>query len=129
MDIDKTEADRLLALIADSIEEGKEFVLDQAPGIAQEIVLYGRTIETFQLVLILLAGAFGLYCIFRAFTAKTDRKWDTVVDSDFPIAIFWGLAAILPCTIGVVGIIEEAPDCMMAWFMPKLYILHFLSII
>ena len=40
--IDAEQANRVLTLIADSLEQGKGFVMEQAPDLVQQLILWKR---------------------------------------------------------------------------------------
>jgi hypothetical protein len=55
----KTEdAERIVRLLADSLEQGKEFALAQAPDVVQQLVLLERTVHT-AMACLLIAVATG----------------------------------------------------------------------
>ena len=94
-----------------------EWVMQQTPDLANQIVLYGRA-----------SSSVGVLCCIGLFVtgfliAKT--FWDKASDGDDRALVLFisGLASAIPAT--VLGCIADY--CFLAWFAPKLYLLSYLK--
>ncbi len=124
-DATKQELTRFLTTINGAMESGVDLAWEQAPLIAQEIVLYGRITNTLGSVVMLLISSFFLIVVL-AFNRK---YWNTDVPEKDADYVIWGTlfcigAAILSSAILV---IEFLPATAMAWFAPRLYVVMYVA--
>jgi len=114
------EAERVLKLLADSLEEGKEFVLEQAPDIAREIVTRGLVVHGITAVFCIIGMIYSIRLIERFYQWSVESN-DGKLGADFQlfikclhgISFLWAICAF-NSVIGLATI----------YVCPKLYILE-----
>ena len=128
-EVTNEQANRILSLIADSMEQGKEFVLEQAPDVAQQIVAFGRAYETALCVMAALCFVACLYGIRRlpGLIAEAERATYENEMSAQVKAMAVGIVSFLGGLLSATAIMTELRPCCLAWFAPKLYILEYCS--
>lgn len=124
-DTTKEQLNQLLSLITESLSQGKDFVLEQAPLIAQEIVQYGRVTKPITTVACAIAVIFCFVIINRGFkTIKNAGKYEDC-------EIFKGSCYIVSggLTGGcfIVGFCQSLQECILVWFAPRLYIIEYIK--
>ena len=94
-----------------------DFAVAQLPDVAQQYILFGRVVETTQLVILLLITCFGAWL--------TKLSWNKIKD-DFDYFITFtasgittGVAAFFVCVV--------FNGAAMAWFAPKIYLIKGLA--
>jgi hypothetical protein len=114
------QAAKLLEDLRTLLEKGGQFVLEQAPPLAKEIVAYGR-IES--LAEILIFGTVTLFCVRWFFTKYEDWK-ENSRSLDFPAApLAAGMVGLQSC-----GLTTFAISCAFkAWLAPRLYLLEYVG--
>ena len=97
------------------VRDSKEFVIDQAPSVAVEMVRYGRIWIIVPLLIILI----GIPYLIFAFIKAREGKWENE----------WSPAFFIPLVLGIfiLALIVGESKAIMAWVAPKLYILTELS--
>ncbi len=120
--IDSSEANRLLKLLADSLEQGKEFVLTQAPEVVQQLILWKRAEHT-AWVCMGLVGMVVMYFVGRrcyAWLVENNRRGEP---GEWPCLLGIPSAALL--FLGLL-LFNIAP-CLQVWLAPKVYLLEYLA--
>jgi len=121
--IESQEATRILTLIADSIQQSKDFVLEQAPDAIQQLVAWKRVETLIGVVVGLLLLAVAVYL------ARTLKEKAMKAEHDVEIFIVTArgcLAAI--ATLGGVGaVLTHASPCLQVWIAPKLFVIEYLA--
>jgi len=122
-DIDPTNADRTWKLILDAVEAGKDFALEQAPMIAQEIVVWKRFWHTAMLAVCIIAVA---VCV------RLGKRWAPHIKSEnSPDDVAPYFIGTLLCMIGGVAACIGAANSFyyasMVWFAPRVYLVEYLT--
>lgn len=136
MEIASDEAQRVLKLIGDGIEEGREFVIEQAPLVVQEIVTYGRVFHTMLVCLGLAIGVLAIragmrfvqkvkvfICVGRGegeVTAQRIREMDYQVPGIF----MWLISLTVLVSTAITLLCVNFPAMCQAWWAPRLYVLE-----
>lgn len=118
--IDPIQAEKLLKLLTDSIEQGKDFVLEQAPDVVQQLLLYKRIEYTFYAVLFTLIMAVVIYVAVKGFNVCMSK---TDTDSLSIILAICGISTIIIVPI-LCGLI---PRLIMVYVTPKVFLLEYLT--
>jgi len=121
MKIESSEAERFLKLINDSLEGGKGFVLEQAPDVVQQLILWKR-VESIVIVALLAVTALVALCLARSWSAKVD--WDSAATEGYVYASVSGCFVFASCLIAALIV---AVYSLEVWLAPKVYVLHYLS--
>jgi len=95
------------------IKAGTEVVGEQAPLVAQEIVMYGRASNTLYVIGSLIVLFAWYKALVWAWNDETSSNWEA------PVTIF-GVVIIVFALLGFCASISSA---IMAWFAPRLYVL------
>jgi len=115
------DAERILKLLADSLEQGKDFALEQAPDIAQELILWKR-VEWVCAVVIGLVACLLLYWACRLLWRRS--KLPECKDFREGIELSSVVCGTLSCV--ALGIwLGCTISSLQVWFAPKLYILEY----
>ena len=100
-----------------TIKDTKSFVLEQAPGVAQEMIFIARIESS-----IILVGS--LIAIFSFFFFQKKIKEDE--DSYSEICFVYSILSVVSPTIGVI-IFARFLSNLSCWFAPKYFLLKELS--
>lgn len=126
--MESEQAERILRTIADSLEEGKGFVVDQAPDVVQQLILWGRVESVLGLVIPLVV-ALPFFVVARRCHKKWNLleaadKWDK---DDWPkdLGIIWIVANLVGWVIVLISISVAASN-LQVWLAPKVYALEYL---
>lgn len=111
--------DALLEWLLNSAKQTTDFVVEQAPGVAQEIVAYGRAMNTAGAIVGLAGVIVTLYWL-RALIRK-DVNWHDEY-APLPHMAWCGMA--LTSAVLLFGFGKGA---LMAWFAPRLYVIQWVS--
>ncbi len=118
--MDPTQAEKLLKLLTDSIAQGKDFVLEQAPDVVQQLLLYKRIEYTFYAVLLILIMGVVTYICVKGFNVCISKS-----DTD--------VLAFLLAVCGFIYLITTPIFCalvtrlIMVYFAPKVFLLEYLA--
>lgn len=112
---------KVLKLIADSLEQGKDFALEQAPLIVQELIAWKRVELTAKFLIAIAVLLVGLF--FARLLLKYSNKW---YNADEP-------EKLMPCAfISIMGILIGAmttaalmSSTLQVWLAPRLYVLEY----
>ena len=100
-----------------TIKETKSFVLEQAPDVAQEMILLAR-IES---VIVLIGSLLFFYLLFY-FKGKLNE-----IESNYDdMSMVYALLSIISPIIGVIGLVAVLGS-LSCWFAPKYFLLKELS--
>lgn len=112
------EAANLLSDLRAMLEKGGQFVMEQAPPLAKEIIAYGRVVHVLW-ILIAMAILFSVYKL----APKVRDAWEEMDN------IVMGLGGGGYCLIGTVGslitILLNVEAAVKVWFAPRLYLLDY----
>ena len=118
-------ATELLEQLRQMLEAGGEFVAEQAPPLAAEIVTWGRTANTI--------GALGLWImavacvvVLRRHVVATKARMGTEYEFTDCEPFVIAPLIVLAITSGIGGS-ACAPSALMAWVAPRLYILTYIK--
>ena len=112
----------ILSFLLEHAQNASEFAADQAPLIAQEIILYGRVTS----VIVLLLSAIGIWFAVKCFRFSI-RGAKKKHEDLFGLSAVSGMGAVI---FGVGGFIGAAEGLMMfakAWFAPRLYLIDYIT--
>jgi hypothetical protein len=134
-EIKSEQAERLLKVIADGMEEGKEFVVGQAPDVVQELILWGRVTSVCWVSLMLLLAAV-CFLVFRWFKRRWDglpekERWqsaNTYSSSLYPHD--YGVGWVVALSVGWVWVLTAvimAIESLQVWLAPKVYVVEYLA--
>jgi hypothetical protein len=115
--MDQTQAEKLLKLLTDNIAQGKDFVLEQAPDVVQQLILYKRIEYTFYAILCTLIIVVVSYVSIKCFrTLKYEDKIPVcILLSGIPICL------LAPIFLGFI------PELLKVWIAPKVFPLEYLA--
>ncbi len=109
-----------LQKILESAEKGADFVMEQAPEVAKEIVAYGRATSTIPVVacaVVFIAGVVACRMLWKRLPAG-----ERSIDDMRPIALF----ALVPSLLSVVVAVHYIDDLSKVWFAPRLYLIEYI---
>lgn len=113
---------KFLETLNTGVEKGGDFVLEQAPLVAQEIVTYGRAWNTgLAIVLAITPLVILLFALryARRVLAWTEGNCDRQFGVFFPMVfVAVGMAGML------IGACCECEKACRAWFMPRVYLVQ-----
>ncbi len=120
--IDTEQANRLLKLLADGVEQGKDFVLTQAPEVVQQLILWKRAEHTAWVCM----GLVGMVVVY--FVGRRCYAW-IVKDNRH------GELEELLCLLGIPSaallfllmLLFNIAPCLQVWLAPKVYLLEYLT--
>ncbi len=121
------EKEQLLQLLKTTLQESKDFVLEQAPSVFQEIILWGRTVNTLGAVVCAIGvlTCWTVACV-SATMVRTfpGNKYEWVMkDTYFTITIISAVASLL---LGI-AFWSLTVFGLKAWICPKVYLLEYLG--
>ena len=115
------EAERLLGIISDNLEQGKEFVVEQAPDVLQQLILLEKTesLLFLSVCVFLFTVCIKIFLKYKKFTAweHNDITWEGVVIVLSGIALFF-------TTIATVFVVK---NYLCVWIAPKVFIMEYLG--
>lgn len=111
-----------LKMVNESLQSGKDFVLEQAPLVVQEMVMFGRVWHACCFLCGLILVAIALYITKRVWSYVAAKGYDTppeIMLTAFPVFI---------CLVPGIGIISSsARPLIQSIFAPRLYVLSQVS--
>lgn len=118
--IDTDRINALIDYIADGIESGGDLAIQQAPIIAQDIVVYGRVSGATTVV-----GSTAIAVLLAWMTRKMWRLSEEAEYADG--SVIWILGTAI-CSVGCIVALSVAltGSNLMAWVAPRLYVLNYL---
>ena len=108
---------KLLDNLVSLLEKTGEFVLEQAPPLAQEIIAYGRATTSITVA----SGIVFLIAFIFISRSNIKADWDEIDEN--PEMIFRIIANIGTGLLGVMLVALNTNNCLMAWVAPRLYLL------
>jgi hypothetical protein len=111
------DVERILKFVADSLEGGKDFVLEQAPTVVQQLILLGRVECVCGIVLATLVCAACAW-VFRRYAPLTSERTAAGLDASVACGASGGVgtAALI---VGVVVFFKGLP----AFIAPHVYVI------
>lgn len=113
-----SEASKLLEDLRLLLEKGNQFVLEEAPPLAKEIVTYGRVVHILWIIIALMI-AFSVYKL----APKVKEAWKDLDN------VFMGVGGLIYCgggtIVSVVMILCNVESAVKVWFAPRLYLLDY----
>jgi hypothetical protein len=106
-----------LAALSATVKSGSDFVLEQAPLLVQEKVVYGRVIETALLIAGVGAVCFAVWVFKKGWTYEADSYMD---DTRLMLTI----PAVIGGVVATIATVTQMSAVAMVWFAPRLYILE-----
>jgi hypothetical protein len=120
----ETKTDRLFNGMAEIVEWIKQtaesaggFIMEQAPLVAQEIIIFGRVKYTMLAILSLLAILAGCYAIKELMKGGHETGKETVLS----------LVALFGSVLGIVSFLSCIATCIKTWVAPRLYLIECLG--
>lgn len=129
MAIESQQAERELKIIADSLEQGKDFVLTQAPDVVQQLIAWKRA-ETAICIVLGLAMIAGCVLIIRGLRRSYREAVSAGRQEDLTFmlpAVLFGACAIVLAVLGCAVIASNVAMCLQVWLAPKVFILEYLG--
>lgn len=128
-----TQAAELLAELRGLIDKGGQFILEQAPPLAREIVAFGRVYHAIQIAA---AAALLISCVLywkRTFGADWDfvtkgptrHDWDSLPIGGLAVAVRIA-ARIMGTGAGSIWLLCQIRPAVLAWCAPRLFILEYI---
>ena len=121
----KTNADRILGLLCDSIEAVRDFSIEQVPDTVRQLVAYKRVELT---VWMLVGFGWGIFSI-AAVCASVhySRSFSAAASGvDFVIAFISGVLGVLSFIISVITLGDTVSEWLKLLLAPKVFILEYL---
>jgi len=106
--------DTLIGMI-DDLAKTKDFVIEQAPDIIQQLLVYKFSVSLVCFILGLMLGVLAIYSVFRFIAAKTD---DGITRAYSVLGLFIGAFAGS-------GFLLEGTAWFKIWLAPKLFLLEY----
>lgn len=104
---------KILETLLTTIKETKDFTMEQAPILAQEIVNYAIAANGVCLLIALLASIISIFTL-KNFNKSPDRE----------PAPLWLLGFIISFTIAIILLFKHFPELIKAMVAPRLYIIE-----
>jgi uncharacterized membrane protein len=127
----KEQLGRILKYLIDSVESTGNFVLQQAPDVVQQYVLYQRCLKTLFVVLSIVAflAAIGCLLSLRKYLKRVTKNWELKAENT---AAFESVAPRLGAATVFVGFgiglfANNIQECILAWVAPKVLILEYVA--
>ena len=123
-----TEQEQLLQLLKTTLQDGKDFILEQAPSVIQELILWGRATTTLG-VCASIIGVLVFTILFFVFIKKF-RKETNQYNDKWTMRETYGLSLITSGVMSVATMISTVTFTILAlkvWLCPKLYLLDYLK--
>jgi len=125
----------ILSFVKDGLSDSYNFVLEQAPLLIQEIILYGRVKETITCSLLILVmiviGVIGsklAKAVKKIEEEDEQRKIEAGERSEG--VFFWLVPHVVAggiCIVPFVNFLRHLDTCLKAWFAPRLYLIEYVS--
>ena len=117
------EAERLLKIIADNLEQGKEFVVEQAPDVLQQLILWQRVESLLALCFCICLFLIGTLVFYK--NIKIINKADKIDDvaSNVIICITSSFISIF----SFISIPIAIQTYLVVWIAPKVFIIEYLA--
>lgn len=114
--------------IEEYVSSTADFAIEQAPLVAQEIVMFGRVWNSL-IVVICMAAIFGVAIgyikAFRYCKKHDSFNWD---NDDYCFAsVIYGMLSLIVIIPSLIGGFTACKMAVMAWFAPRLYIIEYVT--
>lgn len=114
------QAAKLLEDLRGLLEKGGQFVMEQAPPLAKEIIAYGRAYHT---IVLLLSVATAITC--WVMLSRRGKAWiEWCNDNDCPHIGFF--VTIIPGIVSTIATLFSIEGVCKVWFAPRLYLLDYI---
>ncbi len=118
---------QFLKLVLDTTQQGKDFVVEQAPLVVQELVTWQRAWLTLLAVLLVLLTAVVIALFVKGFRWSW-RNWDRIArEGDAPGPIIGGAILFLVIAGMTVGSVASVNDALKVWLAPRLYVIEYIG--
>ena len=104
-------------------QKGGDFVAEQAPLVAWEIVAYGRAINTALFALCVIAMIAIVVIWWRVKSRFGEGDIDDCLDTMVPLTI----ALCVPAFPLVFVAVSSSDNMLKSWFAPRLYVLEYVA--
>ena len=120
----KQKLSELVGYLADSVKDGGEFVKEQAPLAAQELVAFGRAYHTSVVCLaIVFVVAYLCLVLPRCVGAMKQLESELV----FGFGLILSLAGAIASVFAGIALCHNFQPMLMAYFAPRLFILDYVK--
>ncbi len=117
------EAERLLKIIADNLEQGKEFVVEQAPDVLQQLILWQKVESLLALCFCACLFLIGTLVFYKNIKIINKAKTIDDVASSVIIVTLSGVVSIF----SFVFIPVTIQAYLVVWIAPKVFIIEYLA--
>ena len=115
----QNEAIEIIKFLKETLMQSKDFTLEQAPLVAQEIVLYGRV---YYLLIVMISI---ILCFISMYLFKKGVKIGEDEDKDGEVCLYI-VGAICIMFGSVTGMVTHFHYMILSWTAPRLYIIEHL---
>jgi len=129
-DLIKKNAEELITYalsgLINTVEKGANFVAEQTPILAQEIILFGIISNAIRVIMGIILLIVAGICIRKIFyyINKSKEENDTQYDNYFPHLLVYGVIGVFSLLIGAVNAFSNIMQLIKASFAPRLYLLE-----
>lgn len=119
----------LISWLKLTVESGTQFVSEQAPLVAWEIVVFGRAISTFIFLFAALMICVSIFLLKKG-TQKIKALEEAAHSEEGALiiqTILFMVSGVFSSVFGVVTLTESHRDFFLSWFAPRLYIIEYLT--
>lgn len=110
--------------LLDTFKDSKDFVLEQAPDVVQQLILY-KTVYHGSVVLGgMLLMLLGAYLLYRGIKLGQESKWSDEMATPVIIQALFGFVGGLT---GIIAFSNNIQIFMKVWLAPKVYLLEYIS--
>lgn len=105
-------------------EQGKDFVLEQAPLVIQEKILWARAVETFWCISAFVLTVLAIRTLPKVWKWAREKEADTDFNGCFyPVSGLYTVGTIV-LTLGIFA--SRLERTLQVWLAPRLYIIEWL---
>ncbi len=120
-----TDKERILKLIADSLEQGKDFAIEQMPDVVQQLIMWRITLHSigFALfLLILIISCSVLHCGVKKSGGILDAN-----TRDYSSTEVKNITSLLVTLIAIPFVLMQAYNLLYIVMAPKVYVIQYIS--
>ena len=122
----KDQLNRFMDNMNSAIEGGADFVLEQAPLVVQEIVVWGRVEHTTWVVLSVAMMTTAILVFKKKGLPYCATLDNSTGNRDIATAFSW-LAFVIVTVISSTVFAVNLTHCLKAWFAPRLYVIEYIA--
>jgi hypothetical protein len=121
---DAEQVNRILAVIADSLESGREFIVEEAPELVQEFIAWKRVELTTCCAIGVVFLVLAALCLWRMIVhaRRGNREYREPVTAG---SVVYGILAIVSLFIGLPVFITYLIPTVQVWFAPKVFLIEY----